>query len=108
MDLGILEDLQYTELKEYLRFLLWHYRVVDGFWFLAVEEKYNRSAAEHLDEVVWGKIAGMSAKDIVERFNITEKGLAGFARAMQFCPWTMIVGYRLEERPDEVILSVPR
>jgi hypothetical protein len=107
MDLGILEEAQHLEIKEYLRFLLWHFRVVDGFWFLSVEEKYDRPSAEHLDEVVWGKIAGMSAKDIVNRFGITETGLKGFARAMAYCPWTMIVGYRLEERPHEVILSVP-
>ena len=62
MDLGILESMDAPELREYLRFLLWHYRVVDGFWFLCVEEKYDRQAAEYLDEVVWDRIAGMSAK----------------------------------------------
>ena len=65
MDLGILNHLDSPELRQYLKFLLWHYRVVDGFWFLAVEKDYDRAAAEHLDEVVWAKIAGMSAKDIV-------------------------------------------
>ncbi|MCX5811822.1 MAG: DUF6125 family protein [Proteobacteria bacterium] len=108
MDLGILENLEKEELKGYLKFLLWHYRVVDGFWFLCVEEKYDRAAAEYLDEAVWGKIAGMSAKDIVSRFHIKEKGLKGFAKAMQFCPWTMIVGYLVEEKEDEVIVSAPR
>lgn len=107
MDLGILETLNRDDLKSYLRFLLWHYRVMDGFWFLSVEDKYDRTAAEHLDEVVWAKIAGMSAKDLVHRFHIKEKGLRGFVRAMEFCPWTMIVGYNIEEKDDEVILSVP-
>lgn len=107
MDLGILKDLDAEELRSYLQFLLWHYRVVDGFWFLSVEKKYDRPSAEHLDEVVWGKIAGLSAKDIVKRFHIKEKGLRGFAKAMEFCPWTMIVGYRIHENEDEVILTVP-
>ena len=108
MDIGILEHLEAAELKSYLRFLLWHYRVVDGFWFLSVERKYDRASAEHLDEVVWKKIAGMSAKDIMHRFHIKEKGLKGFARAMQYCPWTMIVGYQIEESEDEVIITVPQ
>ena len=108
MDLGILENMETQGLKDYLEFLLWHYRVVDGYWFLCVEDMYNRKAAEHIDEVVWGKIAGMSAIDIIERFHIKEKGVKGFARAMQYCPWTMIVGYRIEENEDEVILTVPQ
>jgi len=108
MNLGTLENFDEEELKSYLKFLLWHYRVVDGFWFLCVEEKYDRKAAEYLDEAVWGKIAGMSAKDIVNRFNIKEKGLEGFARAMQLCPWTMIVGYIIEEKENEVTITVPQ
>jgi hypothetical protein len=107
MDLGILNHLETPELRQYLKFLLWHYRVVDGFWFLAVEKDYSRAAAEHLDEVVWAKIAGMSAKDIMARFHIREKGLEGFVKAMAFCPWTMIVGYQIHHNGDEVILTVP-
>ncbi len=107
MDLGVLEKLDARELRSYLRFLLWHYRVVDGFWFLSVEEKYGRRDAEHLDEVVWGKIAGMSAKDLIARFSITEKGLKGLYRAFQFLPWTMIVGFKIEDRGDHIELTVP-
>jgi hypothetical protein len=107
MDIGILNTMDAPELRNYLQFLLWHYRVVDGFWFLCVEEKYDRQAAEYLDEKVWATIAGMSAKDIVERFGIKEKGLKGFVRAMEYLPWTMIVGYHIEDRENEVILTVP-
>ena len=107
VDLGILKTLDVDELKNYLQFLLWHYRVVDGFWFLSVEKAYDRASAERLDEVVWGKIAGMSSKDIAKRFHIKEKGLKGFAGAMEFCPWTMIVGYKIEEKINEVIITAP-
>jgi hypothetical protein len=37
MDLGILDLMDAEQLRSYLRFLLWHYRVVDGFWCLSVE-----------------------------------------------------------------------
>jgi len=36
MDIGILKHSDKKELKSYIGFLLWHYRVVDGFWFLYV------------------------------------------------------------------------
>jgi len=108
MDIGILKHSDKKELKSYIGFLLWHYRVVDGFWFLYVRQKCGRPSAEHLDEAVWHKIAGMSAKDIIHRFQIKERGLKGFVKAMQYCPWTMIVGYCIEEMEDEVILTVPQ
>jgi hypothetical protein len=107
MDLGILEAMEAPELREYLRFLLWHYRVVDGFWFLCIEDDYGRQAAEKMDERVWGKIAAMAAKDLVRRFNIEEKGIKGFVKAMRLLPWTMIVGYQYDENGDEAMITVP-
>lgn len=107
MDLGIFEQMEAPQLREYLRHLLWHYRVLDGYWFLCVENKYDRGAAEDLDAAVWSKIAGMQAKDVLNRFNITEKGLKGLSRALEFCPWTMIVGYKIRNHGDYLSLLVP-
>jgi len=107
MDLGMLNGMDAEELREYLRFVLWHYRVVDGFWFLCVEQDHGRKTAELMDEKVWFKIAAMAAKDIVERFDIREKGIRGFCKAMHLLPWTMIVGYKIQENGDEAIITVP-
>jgi len=107
MDLTRLEQMETPELRRYLEFLLWHYRVVDGFWFLYTEEQWGRPEAEQLNERVWERVSGLAARDLVSRFGITERGLEGFVKVLRVYPWTILLEYEIVEFPGEVVLTVP-
>jgi hypothetical protein len=107
MNLKIFETMPAPELRTYLEFLLRHYRVMDSFWYLYIAEEFGEAAADRLNEKVWGRIAGMAARDLVKRLDIKEHGLKGFVQALRYWPWCILVDYQIAEFPGEVTISVP-
>jgi hypothetical protein len=107
MNPKIFQSMEVDELRRYLEFLLWHYRLVDAFWFINVNEHFDQATAERLNERVWAKAGGMAARELQSRFHITEKGLKGFVRALRLFPWSILIDYQIEESDDHVLLTVP-
>jgi hypothetical protein len=107
MDLEIFDKMEKEDLRKYIEFLLWHYRVIDAFWYINITEHFDEPTADRLNEKVWGRAGAMAAKDLHERFKIGEQGLGGFVKALKYFPWCIIVGYEITQTPDEVIIEVP-
>jgi hypothetical protein len=106
-DTDPLDQMDAPALRRYLDFLLWHYKVMDGFWFIYATEQHGQPAAEKLNEQVWGRVGGMAARDLIRRYGIQEKGLKGFVQVLRLYPWTLLIGYEIAEREREVLLHVP-
>ncbi len=99
-------------LATYLEFLLHNYRVADAFWFLRVEERHGLGEACQINELVWGKVGQLGARDIKRLFRIERTGLAGFLEALRLWPWTIITGYQIDARDidradGEIIIQAP-
>jgi hypothetical protein len=107
MSTNVLDTLSPEALRSYLDFLLWHYRVVDAFWFICLEQEFGKNKAEEINEKVWGRVAELAARDLKRRFSIEEKGLKGFVRAMRLFPWCILVGYEIKEDVEQVEITVP-
>ena len=107
MNLEIFDKMEKEDLRNYIEFLLWHYRVIDAFWYINIAEHFDEPTADHLNEKVWGRAAAMAAKDLHKRFNIGDQGLGGFVKALKYFPWCIIVGYEITETPNEVFIHVP-
>jgi hypothetical protein len=107
MDLKLIESLEAPALRQYVQFLLHHYRVMDSFWYIFIAESFDEATADRINEKVWGKVPALAVRDLKKRFAIEAAGLTGFVQAMRYWPWTMLVGYQIEEKPGEVLITVP-
>jgi len=107
IDLGEIKDWPREQLLEYLGFLLHNYRVMDGFWFINLEDKYGQEEACRVNEQVWGKVGALAARDLKKRFNLTQGGLEGFLAAKKIYPWSLLVGYQYRWEDGGLIIEVP-
>jgi hypothetical protein len=107
MDLSRFDTMEPDELRDYLAFLLWHYRVMDSFWFLNIAAEHGQESAESINERVWARVGGLAARDLVSRFGVEEKGLEGFLKVLHLYPWTLLLEYDIVETADEVVITVP-
>ncbi len=99
-------SLSQEDLTKYVEFLMHSYRVMDAFWYINIEQRYGSDEANDINALVWGKTAQLAARDLKRRFGLTRGGLSAFVCALRLFPWTIIVGYDIQETKGEVIIEV--
>ena len=63
------------------------YSAVDGFWYLAMKEKYGNDEAVKADIRVWDRLTQYEMKHITKEFNIQGNDIKALLKALQLTPW---------------------
>jgi hypothetical protein len=91
------KELDHENLIKYAEFLLRHYRLVDAYWFLKVEDNFGLEVASKLNEEIWAKFGEISAKDIINYMGIEKGDLKSVLEALKYFPWTIIANWKIME-----------
>jgi len=106
MNIAPLQAMDRDSLERYLEFFLHHYRVVDAFWFLYTAEAFGQPAAERINERVWERAATLAARDLLQRFPMSETGLEAFWKLYALFPWSLLIAYDVQWEGDALTLRV--
>lgn len=77
--------------------------VLDGLWFLAVEEALGLEQAIKLDKQVWSVCAESEAKRL-KKFMSIPNGLAGLAKAFNFHVMFLATEFEISQPSEEVVV----
>jgi hypothetical protein len=94
------DEMEKGDLREYLDFLMRQYRVVDAFWYIYLEEAYGTETANHFNEKVWGRVAGLAAEIVRSSY---KRRVSRICEALD-TSWTMQSAYRTNAK---LVQSIP-
>jgi hypothetical protein len=80
--------------------------VLDGFWFLAVEEKFGQKTAIDLDIQVWKNYGSREAKWLKKFFQLSEPNLEEAGSILLITPFSCAFGGEIKIEGDEVTFFV--
>jgi len=79
-------------LKLYPRF----YMALDGFWYLAIKEKFSNKEALALDLAVWKRVAKYELPRITKLLNIQGDDIGSLIKCIQISPWFRVTKSKIE------------
>jgi hypothetical protein len=98
------EELSHNQLLKYTKLLLRHYRLIDAYWFLKVEDSCGLETATRFNEEIWAKLGEVSAKDIMKYINVGKGDLKTLLEALKYFPWTIIANWKVAEYSDRRVV----
>ena len=91
-----LEDLSHETLVKLLTIYSQLYIGMDGFWYLAVQERSGDKEALACDFRAWERATRYEMKKITEGLDIRGNDVAAFMKALQLTPWCQKMEYKID------------
>lgn len=83
------------------------FQVLDGFWFLSVEDRFGVNVATEIDRVVWENIAVREVKILKDVLGIKGKNIKTLIETLRHAPFMLTVKFRFEEESEnDVVLRI--
>ncbi|MFC2019848.1 DUF6125 family protein [Chloroflexota bacterium] len=100
-------DFSYHTLAGLLKLYSRLYIAMDGFWYLAIQERISNEEALSCDIRAWERASKYEMRKITQAMNIQGDDLTAVMKAMQLRPWFINMKYRVETcGEDSVVLAV--
>ena len=88
-DITILSKLPNEKIHEYIFMQLRNLWVVDGLYFLGIEELYGTEIAAQIDAYVWTVMGKIEARKLREFFGITGTDIPSMMKTLQYTTWAL-------------------
>ncbi|RLG90887.1 MAG: hypothetical protein DRO36_05290 [Candidatus Hecatellales archaeon] len=90
-------------LKAYARIL----QILDGFWFLTVEDKFGVDVATEIDRIAWENMASREAKILRETLGLKGENIETLTKTLENSPFMRIVKFEFEKKGEnEAVLRI--
>lgn len=93
----------FSLLKAYARI----FQILDGFWFLGVEDKFGVHVATEIDGIAWENMAVREAKILKDALGLKGNNIETLIETLRHTPFMLTVKFKFErESENDVILRV--
>jgi hypothetical protein len=84
--MSVLDELSSLKLKDLVNLSMWFWGSLHQRWRSVIEEEYGLGVASRLESKMIAGVGRSQARKIKQAFDITEKGIPGVIKMMEFAP----------------------
>ena len=103
--MSVLDELSSSQLKELVNLTMWFWGNLHQRWRNVLEEEYGLKAASDLELKMLAGVGRSQGRGIKRLLNITERGIPGIMKAMEFVPEKFLEeNFQLLEKSERSVI----